>query len=90
MTTGIPGLYPAYIDESLSQSSDEYTMGGLADSFYEYLLKMWLYSGKTDQKYQKLYDSAVTVSRLYTLEQFDYRYLVYNLSNDSWSILRLP
>jgi hypothetical protein len=37
------GLYPTYIDRATGMGgSSVYTMGGLADSFYEYLLKMWL------------------------------------------------
>lgn len=59
MTTTLPGLFPAYMDESSSQSNGDYTIGGLADSFYEYLLKMWLYSGKTDKIYQQLYEKSV-------------------------------
>ena len=61
MKTTIPGLFPAFLDESSSQPNEEYTMGGLADSFYEYLLKMWLYSGK--DMYKRLYDASVTVSK---------------------------
>lgn len=34
------------------------TLGALADSFYEYLLKLWLLSGKQIPKYQRMYDEA--------------------------------
>lgn len=30
---------------------DYYTLGGKADSFYEYLLKVWILTGKTDEMY---------------------------------------
>lgn len=36
-----------------------YTLGGNADSFYEYLLKRWLQSGKTDEESLRLYDNAI-------------------------------
>lgn len=34
-------------------------MGGLGDSFYEYLLKAWIQSGKEDTEAKKMYDDAV-------------------------------
>ena len=37
-------------------------MGGLGDSFYEYLLKAWLMSDKTDTEARKTYDDAIEVS----------------------------
>ena len=35
------------------------TMGGLGDSFYEYLLKVWLQSGKTDTESRVMFDEAM-------------------------------
>jgi mannosyl-oligosaccharide alpha-1,2-mannosidase len=34
-------------------------MGALSDSFYEYLLKMWLQGGKKETRWRKMYDEAV-------------------------------
>lgn len=34
-------------------------MGGLGDSFYEYLLKAWIQSGKTDTEAKTMYDEAI-------------------------------
>lgn len=34
------------------------TLGGLADSFFEYLLKLWLLSDKRIPKYRRMYDEA--------------------------------
>lgn len=34
-------------------------MGGLGDSFYEYLLKSWLQSGRTDIEARQMYDDAM-------------------------------
>lgn len=38
-------------------------MGGLGDSFYEYLLKAWLMSDRTDAEARKTYDDAIEVGR---------------------------
>ena len=35
------------------------SMGGLGDSFYEYLLKAWLQSGKTDVEAREMFDDAM-------------------------------
>ena len=35
-------------------------MGALGDSFYEYLLKEWLRSGKTDNTAKEMFDQAAT------------------------------
>lgn len=42
-------------------------MGGLGDSFYEYLLKAWLMSDKTDEEGKKLYYDALQVNPQDTL-----------------------
>lgn len=39
--------------------SDHISLGGLGDSFYEYLLKAWLQSGKEDHEAREMYDEAV-------------------------------
>ncbi len=43
------GLYPNYISPKTGKWGQSHTsMGALGDSFYEYLLKEWLRSGKRD------------------------------------------
>lgn len=37
----------------------DHSIGALGDSFYEYLLKHWLITGKTDERTKKEYDAAV-------------------------------
>ena len=37
------------------------SLGALGDSFYEYLLKAWIQSGKTDSEARKMYDEAIEV-----------------------------
>ena len=36
------------------------SLGGLGDSFYEYLLKAWLQSGKEDMEAKEMYDDAIS------------------------------
>lgn len=42
-------------------------MGGLGDSFYEYLLKAWLMSDKRDTEARKMYDDAIEVITIHSL-----------------------
>lgn len=39
--------------------ADHMSLGGLGDSFYEYLLKAWIQSGKDDVEARQMYDEAV-------------------------------
>ena len=38
------------------------SIGALGDSFYEYLLKAWIQSGKVDIESRMMYDEAVKVT----------------------------
>lgn len=42
--------------------ADHVSVGGLGDSFYEYLLKAWLMSDKTDEEGRKMYYDALQVT----------------------------
>ncbi|XP_075059097.1 mannosyl-oligosaccharide 1,2-alpha-mannosidase IA [Mixophyes fleayi] len=54
------GLYPNYLNPNSGQWGQHHvSVGGLGDSFYEYLLKAWLMSDKTDEEAKKLYYDAV-------------------------------
>nr|XP_010963789.1 PREDICTED: mannosyl-oligosaccharide 1,2-alpha-mannosidase IA [Camelus bactrianus]XP_015095959.1 mannosyl-oligosaccharide 1,2-alpha-mannosidase IA [Vicugna pacos] len=54
------GLYPNYLNPSSGQWAQYHvSVGGLGDSFYEYLLKSWLMSDKTDLEAKKMYFDAV-------------------------------
>lgn len=44
---------------------DHVSIGGLGDSFYEYLLKAWLMSDKTDKEGKKMYYDAVQVNKIF-------------------------
>lgn len=39
------------------------SLGGLGDSFYEYLLKSWVLSGKKDEQARSMYEGAMKVIR---------------------------
>ena len=41
--------------------ADHVSVGGLGDSFYEYLLKAWIMSDKTDEEAKKMYYDALQV-----------------------------
>jgi len=50
-----PGLYPLYLNRDGQFSSNEISVGGLGDSFYEYELKLWLLTGKQANGYKRMY-----------------------------------
>ncbi|KAJ3283984.1 hypothetical protein HDU76_008367, partial [Blyttiomyces sp. JEL0837] len=59
MKKPIPGLFPTFFQNSaqdLMTADQEYTLGGNADSFYEYLLKMYLATG--EQHYFDVYSES--------------------------------
>lgn len=39
--------------------TEHMSMGALGDSFYEYLLKVWIQSGKTDTVGREMFDEAM-------------------------------
>ncbi|KAG5277021.1 hypothetical protein AALO_G00112570 [Alosa alosa] len=54
------GLYPNYLNPNSGQWGQHHvSVGGLGDSFYEYLLKAWIMSDKSDEEGKKLYYDAL-------------------------------
>jgi len=65
------GLYPYYFrnqrtkgklqngDPKPEFANDKITFGAMADSTYEYMLKMWLQGGKTESLYRDMWDKAI-------------------------------
>jgi Glycosyl hydrolase family 47 len=55
------GLYPYYINNARAPSfaSNHVTFGAMADSFYEYMLKVWIQGGKLEPMYRDMYDKAI-------------------------------
>jgi mannosyl-oligosaccharide alpha-1,2-mannosidase len=57
MKKQIPGLFPKNIDpDNVVFSLDNYGIGGEGDSFYEYLLKLWISTGESI--WRERYDEA--------------------------------
>ena len=57
-----PGLYPNNLPVGGGRGGlEEYSFGGLGDSYYEYLLKQWIFTGRTEAKYLDQYNRAITV-----------------------------
>jgi hypothetical protein len=69
----IPGLYPTIIDNrngewqqgrflkrkhGIMDKLGSYTVGASADSFYEYLLKIWIASDRSLDKFREYYDES--------------------------------
>eukprot|EP01007_Sphenomonas_quadrangularis_P003829 NODE_83_length_2227_cov_133.328283_g61_i0.p1 GENE.NODE_83_length_2227_cov_133.328283_g61_i0~~NODE_83_length_2227_cov_133.328283_g61_i0.p1 ORF type:complete len:482 (-),score=154.59 NODE_83_length_2227_cov_133.328283_g61_i0:315-1760(-) len=54
------GLFPLYINtETKRFGVDHVSFGALGDSFYEYLLKQWLQTGRVESRYRDAYDRSV-------------------------------
>ena len=53
-------LLPVYLDiATAKEPSGHISLGAMADSYYEYLLKQWLQSEKQDHRYRIMYDEFV-------------------------------
>uniref|UniRef100_U5EW55 alpha-1,2-Mannosidase n=1 Tax=Corethrella appendiculata TaxID=1370023 RepID=U5EW55_9DIPT len=54
------GLYPNYLNPKTGKWGQQHmSLGALGDSFYEYLLKAWIQSGRTDDEAREMYDEAM-------------------------------
>lgn len=53
------GLFPYGISGVPDFTNSEISFGAMGDSFYEYMLKVWLQGGKTEPMYRKMYDEAM-------------------------------
>jgi len=53
-------LLPVFMDiDTASRPQGHISLGAMADSYYEYLLKQWLQSGKRDTRFRVMYDEFV-------------------------------
>jgi mannosyl-oligosaccharide alpha-1,2-mannosidase len=58
--TSIPGLWPTILDaRTLKFTGSGFTLGGMADSVYEYLPKQHILLGGLSEQYQNLYSNAI-------------------------------
>ena len=46
---------------SFAYVSTDHDLGALGDSFYEYLIKSWLATGKRDVQAKRMYDETIEV-----------------------------
>ncbi|XP_044757578.1 mannosyl-oligosaccharide alpha-1,2-mannosidase IA-like isoform X2 [Coccinella septempunctata] len=54
------GLYPNYFNPKTGKWGQHHmSMGALGDSFYEYLLKVWIQSNKEDNEVRQMFDDAM-------------------------------
>ena len=63
-------LYPNYLNPKTGRWGQQHTsVGALGDSFYEYLLKEWLRSGKVDVQAKTLFEEAALDIDKYLVKQ---------------------
>ena len=56
------GLYPYQIQNNRKEAkfgNQKLTFGAMSDSFYEYMLKIWIQGGQTEPLYRKMYDESI-------------------------------
>lgn len=54
-----PGLYPLYVDPRDGNFRGvQVSLGALGDSFYEYMIKMWVFTGKKIPGFRRMYDES--------------------------------
>ncbi|EGC30650.1 hypothetical protein DICPUDRAFT_157585 [Dictyostelium purpureum] len=78
LETDIKGLYKTTIKRDASGYCDELiSIGGQGDSYYEYLLKMWIYTDGEEIIYRDLFiDSADSIIKnLYKITKKDFGYI---------------
>ncbi|KAK5226996.1 hypothetical protein LTR99_005126 [Exophiala xenobiotica] len=64
--TKIPGLWPTIVNaKTLAFDYNHFTMGGMADSTYEYLPKEYMMLGGRDGKYRHMYEEAIEAAKRY-------------------------
>uniref|UniRef100_A0A8C5ZP51 alpha-1,2-Mannosidase n=1 Tax=Marmota marmota marmota TaxID=9994 RepID=A0A8C5ZP51_MARMA len=62
------GLYPNFLSPVTGNWEQHHvSIGGLGDSFYEYLIKSWLMSAKTDTEAKVMYYEALEAIEMYLL-----------------------
>lgn len=84
MKTGLDGLYPAIISpNSKVQLDDFYSTGGQCDSFYEYLFKYWLYTGKRDRTHYKMWKGAIAGIKRHLVQRRNGRYFLIDRKGDT-------
>ncbi|CAG8475060.1 8593_t:CDS:2 [Funneliformis caledonium] len=66
----IPGLYPLYINiESGKFTSHQISFGAMGDSFYEYLIKQYVYVGGAIDQYRRMYEESIDGMHKYLVKE---------------------
>ncbi|KAJ4321158.1 hypothetical protein N0V84_005510 [Fusarium piperis] len=61
-STKLPGMWPTHLDfEHQTAEDNTFTLGALADSMYEYLIKMHALLGGVDRNYERMYRMSMNV-----------------------------
>lgn len=61
-STKMPGLWPVILNaRAMTFDFNQFTLGGMADSTYEYLPKAYLMLGGTHSQYRRMYEDAIEV-----------------------------
>ena len=82
------GLFPVHVDVRVKnkrtprpglqeQNFQMYTLGAMGDSFYEYLLKSWIHSGRQDEQSRQLYLNSVVGIRKLLVQTSEQNKLTY-------------
>jgi hypothetical protein len=56
------GLFPSLVNSKVDPpvfGNNRLTFGAMTDSFYEYMLKVWLQGGRKEQMYRDMYDKSI-------------------------------
>ena len=66
LETKLPGLWPVTMDaKRLTFTDTAFTLGGMADSLYEYLPKQHMLQGGLTQQYKTMYEHAIDTAKRY-------------------------
>jgi hypothetical protein len=87
------GLFPYFLQNNPRDdsgkpafSNEKITFGAMADSAYEYMLKMWIQGGKTEPMYREMYDLAIDSMHKELLQTSKESGLVYIADKNSGSL----
>ncbi|CAB4416745.1 unnamed protein product [Rhizophagus irregularis] len=66
----IPGFYPLFVSQTSGQFiNDDINFGGMGDSFYEYLIKEYIYIGGAIDQYRRMYEESIDSMSKYLIKK---------------------
>jgi mannosyl-oligosaccharide alpha-1,2-mannosidase len=85
----VDGLCPIFVNPESGQfSGQQITLGALGDSYYEYLLKVWIQGGREETYIRNMYDESVDGMMKHLLQKSSPNKLSYFADYDKGSINR--